>query len=140
MTNTEQTIQNQILVALSRDDARLFRCNTGQAWTGRVQRISQPGHVLVQPGDVVLRNARPFHAGLTVGGSDLIGWRTVVVTPGMMGQRVALFSAVEVKSAKGSVTSEQARFIAAVRDAGGLAGVARSVDEARRVLDGGGDV
>ena len=35
--------------------------------------------------------------GLSIGSSDLIGWRSVEVTPEMVGKRVAIFAAVEVK-------------------------------------------
>jgi hypothetical protein len=133
---TEQTIQNRILQAVSRGAARLFRCNTGQGWAGRAQRISRADHVLVQPGDVIVRDARPLHAGLTVGGADLIGWRTVEVTADMVGQRLAVFTAVEVKSARGRVSPAQRQFLDAVLQAGGRAGVAHCEDEAREIVDG----
>ena len=68
------------------------------------------------------------------GGSDLIGYRKVTVTPEMVGQDVAVFAAVEVKTARGRVKAEQQRFIDHIRNAGGIAGIARSVDEARGIL------
>lgn len=68
------------------------------------------------------------------GGSDLIGYRRVTVTPEMVGQDVAVFTAVEVKTARGRVRPEQQRFIDHIRNAGGIAGIARSVDEARGIL------
>ena len=68
------------------------------------------------------------------GGSDLIGYRKVTVTPEMVGQDVAVFAAVEVKTARGRVRPEQQQFIDHIRNAGGIAGIARSVDEARGIL------
>lgn len=68
------------------------------------------------------------------GGSDLIGYRKVTVTPEMVGQDVAVFAAVEVKTARGRVRPEQQRFVDHIRSAGGIAGIARSVDEARGIL------
>lgn len=68
------------------------------------------------------------------GGSDLIGYRRVTVTEEMVGQDVAVFAAVEVKTARGRVRPEQQQFIDHIRNAGGIAGIARSVDEARGIL------
>lgn len=69
------------------------------------------------------------------GSSDLIGLRKVTITPDMVGQEIGVFCAVEVKSAKGRPTSEQKQFIACVQKFGGLAGVARSVDEAASIIN-----
>ena len=68
------------------------------------------------------------------GGSDLVGYRRVTVTPEMVGQEMAVFAAIEVKTAKGRATKDQLRFIEHIRNAGGIAGIARSVDEARLIL------
>ena len=68
------------------------------------------------------------------GGSDLIGYRKVTVTEEMVGQEIAQFAAVEVKTPKGRVKAEQQQFINHVLSAGGVAGVARSVDEAQKLL------
>lgn len=70
----------------------------------------------------------------TGGGADLLGWRTITITPDMVGQRFALFLAVEVKSATGRVTPEQLNFIRAVNEAGGIAGVVRSLEQAEELL------
>ena len=124
---TERHIQNDILRDLgARPDIRLFRQNVGEAWVGVF--------VSFRNGRLILDNARRFFAGLCVGSSDLIGWRTVVVTPDMVGQRVAVFVGVEVKAPRGSPTTEQRAFTGAVNSAGGRAGFARSVDEARIII------
>lgn len=73
--------------------------------------------------------------GLRPGSSDLIGWRSVVITPEMVGKKIAIFAAVETKKPGGGVESEkQKNFIEQVIEAGGLAGFARSVPEAERIL------
>ena len=61
------------------------------------------------------------------GGSDLIGWTPVTITPDMVGRTVAVFTACEVKSQRGTASAAQINFIDAVTKAGGFAGVARSV-------------
>lgn len=71
------------------------------------------------------------------GGSDLIGWQTVTITPEMVGQRVAVFVALECKSATGRASEAQERFVAAVVDAGGIGAIVRSEGQARGVLERG---
>ena len=68
------------------------------------------------------------------GGSDLIGYRRVRVTEEMVGQEIAQFAAVEVKTPKGRGKDEQKRFVDHIVSAGGVAGIARSVDEAQSIL------
>jgi len=58
----------------------------------------------------------------------------VTVTPEMVGTEIAVFAAVEVKAARGKATEQQKAFIEHIRNAGGIAGVARSVDEAKSIL------
>lgn len=68
------------------------------------------------------------------GGSDLIGYRKVTVTPEMVGMEVPVFAAIEVKTPRGRATKHQEAFIEHIRNAGGIAGIARSVDEAQSIL------
>jgi hypothetical protein len=72
--------------------------------------------------------------GLCKGSSDLIGWRSRIITPDMVGQTFAQFVAIEVKDAKRKSTEEQRMFVALVLRSGGLAGVARSEEQAREIL------
>ena len=112
--------------------ARLFRQNTGMAWAGKVEK--GPGTRRLGPLDVVVRNARPFHAGVT-GMSDLGGWVPVKITPAMVGQTVAVYAQVEVKTGT-RPSDEQKAWIAAVNTAGGRAGVAHNEEELSRILLG----
>jgi hypothetical protein len=52
----------------------------------------------------------------------------------MVGQEIPVFAAIEVKTAKGRATKDQLQFIEHIRDAGGIAGIARSVDDAKNIL------
>ncbi len=115
MANPETVIQQQIRLALgSRSDLRLFRNNTG---------------TLPDP-----RTGRPIRFGLAKGSADLIGLRTVTVTPDMVGQRLAVFTSIEVKTATGRLMSEQRNWLEMVRERGGIAGVVRSVQDANEIL------
>lgn len=113
---------------------RLFRINVGQAWTGREVIHGRGQTVTLRRGDILLRDAHPFRTGTPVGYADLTGWRSVDVTPEMVGRRLAVFAALEVKGPRGRVTPEQTRFLQVVSEAGGLAGVPRSVDDAGKIL------
>jgi hypothetical protein len=115
MSNAETTIQQQIRLALgTRPDARLFRNQVG--------RLPDP------------RTSRLVTFGLARGSADLIGWRTVTITPDMVGQQVAVFTSIEIKSPTGRLAPLQANWLDAVQNAGGIAGVARSVTEATNIL------
>ena len=64
----------------------------------------------------------------------MIGYRQVVIGPEHVGRTMAVFTAVEVKTATGRATKEQRAFVEHVRSAGGIAGVVRSVDDAKALL------
>lgn len=68
---------------------RLWRINSGMAWAGKI--ISHVGGVLK------LAGAHPFF-GAPKGFSDLIGFDSIIITPEMVGKRVAVFVASEVKA------------------------------------------
>lgn len=68
------------------------------------------------------------------GGGDLIGWKTVVITPDMVGRHIAQFMSIEVKAPKGVVRPEQLTWAENVRKAGGIAVIARSVEDVRFLL------
>lgn len=120
--NPETKIQNRTLLALSDAGCTVWRVETAGVWLGKV--IHKDGDT------VTLTNARMMQSGLCKGGSDIIGITPVTITPDMVGQTVGVFTAQEVKTPKGRPTKEQLRFIEAVRNAGGIAGIARSPEEA----------
>lgn len=138
----EQSILHHILLACSHGVTRLFRNNTGVAWAGRevVNIRGKSRMVMCHDGDAVVRSAQPIKYGLCIGSSDTIGWTQRVIQPHDVGRTVALFAAVEAKTATGRVRPEQANFIDRVNAAGGVAGVARSSDEALTLLSTGGNV
>ena len=115
VANAETTLQQQIRLALgTHPDTRLFRNQVGS---------------LPDP-----RTGRLVTFGLARGSADLIGWRTVMITPDMVGQQLAVFTSIEVKTPKGRVSPQQQAWMAVVQGAGGIAGVARSVCDANEIL------
>lgn len=123
---SELALRRLVQRAVSRLGTRMFRVNVGQAWVGKIRCRTM--------NSVILDEARPIRMGLVTGNSDLIGWTVVTVTPEMVGQPVAVFTAIELKTGRLAPTREQAVFLDVVRRAGGLAGVARSVAEAEAIV------
>ena len=115
MSNKETTLQQEIRLALGQlPDLRMFRNQVGQL----------PD----------LRTGRPVQFGLAKGSSDLIGFKTIEVTPDMIGQKLAVFTSIEVKTAKGKLTPMQHNWLSCVNKAGGITGVARSVQDAIEII------
>ena len=134
---SESNVQRAVwLSAAALAGTVLFRANSGKAWLG-----SGPPRRLTD-GSVVLPAARPVALGLAlasgapvVGQSDLIGWRSVTITPDMVGCRVAIFLSIECKrSTNGRTSSDQAHWLQQVQRAGGIAGVANSPEAARQIV------
>lgn len=112
----EADLMRAIMIAVSEHGCTVWRNNTGTAYQGRTIHKSD--------GQVTLADSRPITFGLCVGSADIIGIR----------HSDGRFIAIEVKTGKGRATPEQQRFIEHVRKAGGLAGIARTIDEAIRLV------
>ena len=112
LLSNEAYVQNKIRLAVGSGDVRLFRNNTGA---------------------LLDMQGRLVKFGLCKGSSDLIGFRSITITPDMVGQKIAVFSAIEVKD-KGKATVEQKNFINIINNAGGYAGVAKNVNDAKKIL------
>jgi len=115
MPASETHLQQEIRLALgTRPDLRLYRNNCGS---------------LPDP-----KTGRPVQFGLARGSADLIGWRTITIGPEMVGQRLAVFTSIEVKTERGRVRPEQHAWLSTVQAAGGIAGIARSVADASQII------
>ena len=106
---SEHEIQQRIRLACGRGAVRLWRNNTGA---------------------LVDQQWRYVRFGLCKGSSDLIGLRALEITPELVGQRLAQFVALEIKTAQGVLSPEQRAFLRLVQELGGVAAVCRSVEEA----------
>lgn len=115
---SEIDIVRALQIKASEMGHRLFRNNSGVGWAGQQVRVARSRMVMVHPGDVVIRSARPLHAGLAEGSSDLIGLSSS-----------GRFLAVEVKSLKGRTTDRQESFIDMVNRLGGIGMIAKSVED-----------
>lgn len=134
---TETALIRRLMLAAPKYGARLMRNNVGQG-------------LMIQHPDPATRNALiqrciamaeaaggsgyRVQFGLCEGSSDLIGFLPVDITPDLVGQRVAVFTAIEGKSATGRPTERQRAFLAMVEAHGGIAAVVREVSEICQVL------
>lgn len=114
--NPETKIQRLIMLALSNAGHTVWRNETGRFWTGK--KIHSDGR------NVTLAGGQMIPVGLCVGSSDLVGIQA----------STGRFFAIEVKTMKGRVSKEQQKFIDHVNKAGGIAGVARSTQDALELL------
>ena len=111
---SETTLQNEIRLAVGQlKDVRMFRNNVGLFKT---------------------QDGRNVQTGLCVGSSDLIGFQSLTITPDMVGQKIAVFTAIEIKTEKGKVSPQQEKFIEMVARFGGIGAIVRNVDDAMNVL------
>lgn len=110
---SESETLRDIILRLSNNDTRLFRMQSG---TFRALH-SEAKIVVGVPGM-----------------ADTIGLRSLTIGPQHLGQRLAVFVAIEAKSETGRARPNQLDFIHVVENLGGYAGIARSVNDAKRIL------
>jgi len=127
MSNGQETnLTRKIQLALGKNPKiRIFRNNSGKCWIGASRKFTQAQTVNVKSGDVLVQQARYFDAGLCVGSSDLIGMKSVTITPDMVGKTMAVFTAIEVKTPTGKISPEQVNFLNMVQKMGGLGIICR---------------
>ena len=115
LSNSETKIQQEIRLALGqRSDLRLFRNETG--------KLPDP------------RTGKWVQFGLAKGSSDLIGFKTIKITPEMIGQEIAQFVSLEIKTERGKLSTMQQNWLQKVKSSGGIVGVARTVKDALQIL------
>ena len=109
----EHSIQDRIRLELSKHGL-VFRTNAGSAWGGKCVNVPIYGRIIMNPQKIDL---------LPKGFSDLL-------FVGMDG-RVAF---IECKDDKGNLRPEQERFLKVMQSYGHRAGVARSVEDALKII------
>lgn len=134
----ENPIQQRAWLRVARTSV-MFRLNTGKGW---VSGKGQKGVHRMKNGSVELEAPRPIALGFSlvnrepvVGAHDLIGRTTVVITPAMVGKKVAVFTSLEAKRSDGGRRSEdQVRWDEQTRAAGGISGFFSHEDEAEAII------
>lgn len=132
----ETNIMKTIQLTLGRiKGVRLFRNNSGNSWIGSSYIAKKREQVWLNPGDVVVMQGRFFKAGLCVGSSDLIGLKSTEITAEMVGKKIAVFTAVEVKTKTGIASKEQIAFVEMVNNLGGIGMIVNNEVDALEFLN-----
>lgn len=138
MAQEETNIVNTIMMDVSPMGVRMFRNVRGLFYTkdsveGLIRAVMTMNTGMIRQ---AINALRKVSGGLSApGSSDLIGFKVIVITPEMVGQTIAVFTAIEVKTESGRVKPDQKHFIEFVQKNGGLSGVARSAEDARKILN-----
>jgi hypothetical protein len=121
----ESELYNKIIGAYSHGDTRLFRQQSILAWSGKI--ISRDAH------SVTLAHPHAIKIGAP-GMPDLGGFTSIVITPEMIGHRLAVAIQIEVKGPRIRITPEQENFLEMASRLGVRAGIARNQNEARCII------
>ena len=134
---SEGKIWRDIRDKLSKGTMRLFRNEVGNGVAIRHKHAFTRQAIITACCELAAKmggSGARIHFGLTVGSGDLIGFRSVVITKEMVGQKIAVFTSCETKTATGKVREEQTNWERFVNEAGGIAVIARSVEDAENKL------
>lgn len=125
---------NRAMMAISKHGATVWRNNTGMGWAGKSIALAPGETYRAKGGERLVFAARPLKAGLCEGSADLIGFKTVTITPDMVGKKVAVFHAWEVKDGNGRLSPAQKHFLDHINCGGGFAVEIRSVAQAEQAI------
>ena len=123
----ESSIQQDIQIEASKQDHWLMRNNNG-AMKDHTSRVVRYGL-----GNVSKKLSKEIKS------SDLIGGTTVIITPDMVGKKILVFTAIEVKKSdwiyKGDERElAQKKFIDITINRGGIAGFCKSIDQYNKLI------
>ena len=129
----EGEVQQHVQIEARKFDSHLLRNNSGalEDKTGRLVRYG-------------LGNVSKAHTD-KIASSDLIGFTVRTITPDMIGKKVAIFTAIEVKRSDFKMTTTgnkdsdnrlkaQIAFINWVYNHGGISGIVNSLESLRKIL------
>jgi len=117
---SESEVQQEIQLEAPKMGVTLMR-NNNVAFKDESGRMVRAGLGNVSPN-------QPYKS------SDLIGFTEIIITEQMIGQRIAIFTAVEIKRQSWKATKDereekQRNFINWIKARGGIAGMVNSVDD-----------
>lgn len=116
--NRTNAITAQVMINESKHGIKLFRNHRGKAWQGK-------SHFNKEKKIVIIENPRFFEFGLYPGAGDLIGWKEIIITKEMVGQKVAIFTSEEIKSLNDRMSPAQNKWHDIVRMSGGISKIAK---------------
>lgn len=116
----------------------VFTNDNGKAIVGGKQFYAKKnGAIPVKKGDRVTIGGSPISYGLHPGSGDTIGWTETVITENMVGQTIAVFTSIEIKTENDKLSDKQRKWNKAVRKSGGICEVWHAVGDSIERLKGG---
>lgn len=127
MNSIEKLAESEVLDLIRNElsykkNVKIFRNNVGiaAAYNFKTRSLRKPLQII--------------RYGLCNGSSDFIGWKSVVITPEMMGKKIAVFTAIEAKrSSNFKISEEQNNFIKTVQEDGGIGIIAKSAEDLEKL-------
>lgn len=134
----ESNLHRLIMRDVCDADTRLFRNHVGYGLVIRHGNPAMRERIMSACIDLAERmggSGARQRFGLAPDSGDLIGGYRELITPEMVGTKIAVFASVEVKTDNGRPSEGQKNWADFWRSFGGRAGFARSVEEARDILN-----
>lgn len=126
MSCEKSGVVDPIRVELAKHGCTLFINTVGFAWFGKFLACAN--------NITTLLGARRYPVGLGEGSPDLIGYKEVIITPEMVGQKLSVFVGIECKTFTGKKRKQQEHWIKVLTAAGALCGFARNVSDAVAIV------
>ncbi len=124
----ENAVKKRAMILLSQQKRCVVFVNVvGTAWFGKFLQMKD--------GVVTLLGGRRYPVGWHEGSPDVMGWKSVVVTPRMVGKRIAVLLGIEMKQPGEKPEPEQRHFLDRLTSDGAIAGWADSADGAAKIVD-----
>lgn len=110
--------EQQICDAVLRAHPMMFRNAVGYGIATNPRAIHR-----LDNGKFLVDRGTPLRFGLLPGSSDMIGYKPTIITPDMLGQTVAIFQGIEVKTEHDRLSEEQRKWNRALIRDGAIAEV-----------------
>ncbi|MEO5368507.1 MAG: VRR-NUC domain-containing protein [Magnetococcus sp. DMHC-1] len=124
--SNRKNLQNGIL-RLGQGSLRLFANPCGTGWQGKI--ISRT------PEYITLQHPRLITFGLCPGSSDVVGFKSVEVSEEMTGTKIAVFTAIEIKTDNDTIKEHQSNFLKIIGNMGGVALIGRDVETVKEHIE-----
>lgn len=114
---TVKQIEDEIM--LLKDGSTMFKNVGGYAIICNPKDATR-----LKSGGYIIKKGFPMkNISLWKGSSDMIGWKSVTITPDMVGKKVAIFQSIEIKTKNDRLRKEQKIWNKVVEAAGALVAV-----------------
>ena len=83
--------------------------------------IKNSAPLFVKRGSLLVAAPKYITYGLEPGSGDWIGWESIIITPDLVGKKIAVFLSCEAKTVNDRIREDQIKWFNRVYEAGGIA-------------------